>query len=82
MTGNDLFGWDYGIRDATAIIFGAVDQQNGILYIFKEIYVNNMNYEDIGKEYKKVYPDAVHKVVYIVQQLWMVSQLTSVMTLT
>lgn len=54
-----FIGWDYGIRDATAIIFGAVDQENGILYIFKEVYVNNMNYEDIGKEYKKVYPDAV-----------------------
>lgn len=56
-----LIGWDYGIRDATAIIFGAVDQSKGILYIFGEIYVNNMNYEDISKEYKKVYNKYVPK---------------------
>ena len=54
-----LIGWDYGIRDATAIIFGAIDEENGVLYIFKEIYVNNMNYEEIGKKYKEVYNECV-----------------------
>lgn len=54
-----LIGWDYGIRDATAIIFGAIDQKNGVLYIFAEIYVNNMNYEEISKRYKEVYSEYV-----------------------
>lgn len=56
-----VIGWDYGIRDDTAIEFGAIDQKNGILYIFAEIGVNNMSYEDIAKEYLKEYPRLVPK---------------------
>lgn len=54
-----IVSWDYGIRDDTAIIFLAVDQQNGIAYAFNEIAVNNMNYESIATIYKQEYAHCV-----------------------
>lgn len=56
-----LIGWDHGIRDATAIIFGAIDPKNGIIYLFKEIYVNNMDYHQIGSIFKREFEYSVPK---------------------
>jgi len=52
-----LVAMDYGIRDDTAIIFGAIDSKNGILYIYHEIYVNNVNYKEIARQYKEFCKD-------------------------
>lgn len=46
-----LFAMDYGIRDETAFIFGAIDSENGILYIIDEIYKNNMNVKALAGLY-------------------------------
>lgn len=48
-----LMAMDYGIRDPSAFIFGAIDTENGMLYIIGEIYVNNMNVKSLADEYYK-----------------------------
>ena len=48
-----LVAMDYGIRDATAFIFGAIDDVNGVLYIIDEIYQNNMNAKALAKLYRE-----------------------------
>jgi ssDNA-binding Zn-finger/Zn-ribbon topoisomerase 1 len=47
-----LIGADYGIRDDTSILFGAIDPLNKKIYIYKEIRINDVNYKVISKLYK------------------------------
>lgn len=51
-----LIGFDYGIRDESSFIFGAIDSSNGIIYIFDEIFINNVNYKGLSSMYKDRYP--------------------------
>lgn len=50
-------GLDYGINDLTAILFGAIDPVDHILYIYKEITTHDMNYKSISKLYKQFASD-------------------------
>lgn len=52
-----LIAMDYGIRDETCILFGAIDPENAVLYIYHEIYINNVNYRVIAQNYKNYVKD-------------------------
>lgn len=39
---------DYGLSDDAVFLFGAVDEQSSLLYIYKEIRVNNRNVEELA----------------------------------
>lgn len=43
-----ICAFDYGLVDDAVFIFGAVDQDKGILYIYKEIRANNRSVEDLA----------------------------------
>lgn len=40
---------DYGLADPSCFLFGAIDEMNNILYIYKEIYTNDRNVEELAK---------------------------------
>ena len=40
---------DYGLSDDFVYLFGAIDEKNGTLYIYKEISTNNKNIEELSK---------------------------------
>lgn len=44
---------DYGLSDDAVFLFGAIDEVNELLYIYKEIRVNNRSVEDLAKIFKK-----------------------------
>ena len=44
---------DYGLSDDAVFIFGAVDEQAGILYIYKEVVMNDLNIEKLAERFKK-----------------------------
>ena len=48
-----LVAMDYGIRDPSAFIFGAIDTKQGIIYIIDEIYQNNMNAKGLARFYRE-----------------------------
>ena len=48
-----LVAADYGLSDDFVYLFGAVDKHNGIVYIYKEIRVNNKNIEDLARLFKE-----------------------------
>lgn len=54
-----VIGLDYGIRDQTAIIFIAIDNKEGVAYVFDEVYINNVNYKVIAQHYKEHYRNNV-----------------------
>lgn len=39
---------DYGLSDDFVYLFGAIDKQNGVLYIYREIRTNNKNVEELA----------------------------------
>lgn len=53
-------GLDYGINDLTAILFGAIDPIDHVLYIYKEITTHDMNYKSISKLYKDYVKDPMN----------------------
>lgn len=48
-----IVAFDYGLSDNAVFIFGAVDEQAGLLYIYKEIVMNNNNIEELATAFKK-----------------------------
>lgn len=42
---------DYGLSDNFVYLYGAIDEQNGIVYIYKEFITNNMNVEELSRIY-------------------------------
>lgn len=50
---------DYGINDETCFLFGAISKENGVLYIFAGIYVNNNDYKSLSRMYWEEYKVAV-----------------------
>jgi phage terminase large subunit len=48
-----IIAFDYGLSDDAVFLFGALDEANGLLYIYKEVRVNNRNVEDLAKLYFK-----------------------------
>lgn len=48
-----IVAFDYGLSDNAVFLFGAIDDQAGILYIYKEIVMNNNNIEELANAFKK-----------------------------
>lgn len=48
-----FIAFDYGLSDPSVFVYGAVDEQHGILYIYKELRVNDKNVEELAKIYKQ-----------------------------
>lgn len=46
-----IIAFDYGLSDDAVFLFGAVDEQQGLLYIYKEIRVNNRSVEELANLY-------------------------------
>jgi hypothetical protein len=47
-----IIAFDYGLSDPSVFLFGAIDQINGRLIIYKEARVNETNVEGLAKLYK------------------------------
>lgn len=43
-----LVAHDYGLSDTATFVFGAVDEHEGILYIYKDVRTNNRNVEELA----------------------------------
>lgn len=48
-----IVAFDYGLSDDAVFIFGAVDEQAGIVYIYKEVVMNNLNIEKLAERFKE-----------------------------
>lgn len=48
-----ICAFDYGLSDNAVFLFGAVDEMAGLLYIYKEIVMNNNNVEELAAAFKK-----------------------------
>ena len=46
-----IIAFDYGLSDDAVYIFGAVDPQTGVLFIYKEVRTNNRNIKDLARLY-------------------------------
>ena len=43
-----IVAYDYGLSDDSVFIFGAVDEEHNLLYIYKEIRCNNRNIQELA----------------------------------
>lgn len=43
-----IIAFDYGLSDDAVFILGAIDEENNLLYIYKEIRTNNRNVEELA----------------------------------
>lgn len=48
-----IVAFDYGLSDDSVFLFGAIDEMGGILYIYKEVRVNNRNIEELATLFKQ-----------------------------
>ena len=48
-----IVAFDYGLSDDAVFVFGAVDEQAGILYIYKEVVMHDLNIEKLADRFKK-----------------------------
>lgn len=46
-----IIAFDYGLSDDAVFLFGAIDEAEGILYIYKEIRTNNKSVEELAQLY-------------------------------
>lgn len=46
-----IIAFDYGLSDDSVFLFGAIDEEKGILYIYKELRVNNRSVEELAEIY-------------------------------
>lgn len=46
-----IIAFDYGLADNSHFVFGAVDEKNNLLYIYKEIVTNNRTIEGLAQLY-------------------------------
>jgi phage terminase large subunit len=44
-----IMAYDYGLADDSVFLFGAIDEEHNLLYIYKEIRINNKNIEELAK---------------------------------
>lgn len=44
-----ICAFDYGLADASCFLFGAIDEERNLLHIYKEVFVNNRNVEELAK---------------------------------
>lgn len=47
-----IVAFDYGLSDDAVFLFGAVDETAGILYIYKEVVLHDLNIEKLAEEFK------------------------------
>jgi Phage terminase large subunit len=47
-----IIAFDYGLSDDAVFLYGAIDEIKGIVYIYKEIRVNNKNVEELSRIFK------------------------------
>lgn len=52
-----IVAFDYGLHDNACFLFGAIDDDNGILYFYKEVVLNNANIEEIATVFKEASKD-------------------------
>lgn len=52
-----ICAYDYGLSDDSVYLFGAVDEINCLLYIYKEVRTNNKNVEDLAMLFKEASAD-------------------------
>ena len=52
-----IVAFDYGLTDDAVFLFGAVDEKNSLLYIYKEERVNNRNIEELAALFKTASAD-------------------------
>lgn len=48
-----LIAFDYGLSDDAVFIFAAIDEEHSLVYIYKEVRVNDKNIEELAKLYHK-----------------------------
>lgn len=48
---------DYGLSDMATFVFGAIDPKEGLLYIYKDIRVNNRNIKELADIFKEAAKD-------------------------
>lgn len=48
-----IVAFDYGLSDNAVFLFAAIDEQGGVVYIYKEVVVNNQNIEELAAIFKK-----------------------------
>lgn len=46
-----IVAFDYGLSDDAVFLFGAIDEQAGLLYIYKEAVMNDLNVEELAKRF-------------------------------
>ena len=52
-----ICAFDYGLADHSCFLFGAIDEDNNLLYFYKEVYVNNRNVEELATLFKEAAAD-------------------------
>jgi len=48
---------DYGLADSATFVFGAIDKDNGLLYIYKEVRTNNRSIDELARMFKDAAAD-------------------------
>lgn len=48
-----IVAFDYGLSDNAVFLYGALDPEGGVLYIYKEIVMNNLNVEELANNFKR-----------------------------
>lgn len=44
-----LVAYDYGLADDSVFLFGTIDEERNLLYIYKEVRINNKNVEELAR---------------------------------
>jgi hypothetical protein len=44
-----IVAYDYGLADDSVFLYGAIDEEHNLLYIYKEIRTNNKNVEELAR---------------------------------
>lgn len=52
-----IAAFDYGLSDNAVFLFGAVDEDAGVLYIYKEVVTNDQNIETLANLFKEASAD-------------------------
>lgn len=46
-----IIAYDYGLSDDSVFLFGAIDEEKGLVYIYKEVVTNDKNIAELSKIY-------------------------------
>lgn len=52
-----IVAYDYGLSDNSVYLFGAIDEMNNLLYIYKEVVCNNKSVEELAELYHEAAKD-------------------------